>query len=68
MKEELKEIFDKHKDAWESENFAGWKTTEIMYCKIGWCIDVMEDLPEHLEILIQVRDFIEDLQKLEDDA
>ena len=45
-----------------------WKVTEIIYCKLGWVIDALDgsdDLKEHLEIVIETRDFIESLQKLE---
>ena len=65
MNEELKSILIKHLPNFESDNFEGWKTTEIMYCKIGWVIDCIEDLEEHRDILLSIQSFIEDLQKLE---
>jgi len=65
----IKEIIEKHRGDWDSENFEDWKTTEIMYCKIGWCIDALdgsEDLEEHANILLNIQSFIEDLQKIEE--
>jgi|TARA_R110000765_G_scaffold329334_1_gene420208 hypothetical protein len=64
----IKNIISKHNDNWQSENFHKWKTTEIMYCKIGWVIDAIdgsEDLESHVEILLNIQEFIEDLQKFE---
>ena len=58
----VQEIIKKHSQDWISDNFEDWKITEIMYCKIGWCID---DLDEQLDILLSVQSFIEDLQKIE---
>lgn len=58
----------KHQHIWQSENFKEWKTTEIMYCKIGWVIDAIdgsEDLETQTEILLNIQSFIEDLQKFE---
>jgi hypothetical protein len=61
----FKEIIEKNQSDWQSCNFKNWKTTEIIYCKLGWCIDVMEDFDEHIDILLNIEKFIEDLQKLE---
>lgn len=64
----MKEIIENHKQNWISDNFEDWKITEIMYCKIGWCIDALdgsEDLEEHVHILLSIQSFIEDLQKIE---
>tara|TARA_R100000541_G_scaffold114_3_gene426 strand:- start:1354 stop:1557 length:204 start_codon:yes stop_codon:yes gene_type:complete len=64
----IKNTISKHKEIWQSENFDKWKTTEIMYCKIGWVIDAIdgsEDLETHIEILLNIQAFIEDLQKFE---
>ena len=64
----MKEIIQNHKQNWISDNFEDWKITEIMHCKIGWCIDVLdgsEDLEEHLDILLSIQSFIKDLQKIE---
>ena len=64
----LDEIIEFHSHDWISENFEDWKITEIMYCKLGWCIDALDgsdDLEEYLNILSSLQDFIEDLQKLE---
>jgi hypothetical protein len=39
-----------------------------MYCKLSWVIDALDksdDLSEHLDIVIELQSFIEDLQKLE---
>lgn len=64
----INKIIEKHQHNWSSDNFDNWKTTQIMYCKLGWCIDALdgsEDLEEHLNILIELQSFIEDLQQLE---
>lgn len=64
----IKKTICKHKSVWQSENFKNWKTTEIMYCKIGWVIDAIDgsdDLENHIEILLNIQAFIEDLQKFE---
>ena len=61
----MNEIIKKHAPNFESDNFEGWKVTEIMYCKLGWVIDCIEDLEEHRDILLSLQLFIEDLQKLE---
>ena len=64
----MKEIIENHKQNWISDNFEDWKITEIMYCKIGWCIDALdgsEDLQEQVNILLSIQSFIEDLQKIE---
>ena len=53
----IEEIIEKHQWEWGDDNFEDWKITEIMYCKIGWCIDAIdgsEDLEEHLHILFKV--------------
>ena len=53
-----KEVIEKHKSEWISDNFKGWKVTEIMYCKIGWCIDAIDgsdELDEHLNILLSIK-------------
>ena len=64
-KNKFDNVISKHKSVWDSDNFKNWKTTEIIYCKLGWCIDVMEDFDEHIDILLNIQKFIEDLQKLE---
>ena len=54
-----------------NDNFEGWKKTQIMYCKIGWVIDSIEgseDLEEHVDTLLSVQNFIEKLQKLENNG
>ena len=64
----IEEIIKKHQQNWISDNFKDWKVTEIMYCKIGWCIDILDgsdDLEEQLNILLSIQSFIEDLQKIE---
>tara|TARA_R110001632_G_scaffold44450_1_gene112998 strand:+ start:382 stop:582 length:201 start_codon:yes stop_codon:yes gene_type:complete len=64
----MKEIIKNHKQNWISDNFKDWKITEIMYCKIGWCIDALDgskDLEEQVNILLSIQSFIEDLQKIE---
>ena len=64
----IQDLINKHTQNWESENFENWKITQIMYCKIGWCIDAIdgsEELTEQIEILLNIQSFIEDLQKLE---
>lgn len=64
----LQQILDNHSKDWISDNFENWKITEIMYCKIGWCIndlDGSDELDEQLNILLSIQRFIEDLQKLE---
>tara|TARA_R110002050_G_scaffold145330_1_gene270820 strand:+ start:2865 stop:3077 length:213 start_codon:yes stop_codon:yes gene_type:complete len=66
--ESIQEIIEKHQCDWWSDSFDDFKITEIMYCKIGWCIDAIdgsEELEEHLHILLSIQSFIEDLQKLE---
>tara|TARA_R110002167_G_scaffold17152_2_gene65943 strand:- start:480 stop:737 length:258 start_codon:yes stop_codon:yes gene_type:complete len=67
----LNKLIQNHSSEWQSDNFEDWKTTEIMYCKIGWCIDAIdgsEELDEHKNILLSIQQFIEDLQKLEQEA
>lgn len=64
----FKKILNKNKKNWVSDNFKDWKITEIMYCKIGLCIDSLDgsdDLQELLDTLLFIQSFIEDLQKLE---
>ncbi len=64
----IDEIIKKHRQDWVSENFEDWKITEIMYCKIGWCIEALygsDDLDYHTETLVRIQGFIEDLQKIE---
>ena len=64
----LDEIIKKHSKNWLDDNFEDWKITEIMYCKIGWCIDALDgcdDLEEQLNTLLGVQIFIEDLQLIE---
>ena len=64
----LEQIIEKHSKDWVSDNFEDWKITEIMYCKIGWCIDALdgsEDLDYHKETILRIQRFIEDLQKIE---
>ena len=65
MTEDFEKIIKEHSPNFESENFEGWKVTEIMYCKIGWVIDCIEDLKDHVDILISIQNFIEDLQSIE---
>jgi hypothetical protein len=63
----FQELCDKHLPNHNfSENFdVDWKLTEILYCKIGWCIDIIPDLEEHVTILLEIQEFLEDLQQLE---
>jgi len=64
----IKRILEKHRENWVSDDFPDWKITEIMYCKLSWVIDALDgsdDLSEHLDIVIELQSFIEDLQKLE---
>lgn len=65
----IDKIIEKHSANWISENFDNFKVTEIMYCKIDWVIhslDGSDDLCDLLDILLYMRDFIEDLQELEE--
>ena len=67
-KKTLKEITEKHRVGFYSENFKDWKTTEIIYCKIGWVIDALdgsEELEDQVNILLNIQSFIEDLQNSE---
>tara|TARA_R110000796_G_scaffold249872_1_gene378151 strand:+ start:32 stop:241 length:210 start_codon:yes stop_codon:yes gene_type:complete len=69
MDKMIKKTIGKHKNFWQSENFNKWKTTEIMYCKIGWVIDAIdgsEELETYVETLLNIQAFIEDLQKFEE--
>jgi hypothetical protein len=66
----LNEIIKKYSEDWEEENFEGWKTTQIMYCKLDWVIQEIaeignDDFDEHIGVLASIQSFIEDLQKLE---
>lgn len=64
----IKKILEKHRENWVSDDFPDQKITEIMYCKLSWVIDALDksdDLSEHLDIVIELQSFIEDLQKLE---
>ena len=64
----IQDLINKHSQNWESQNFDNWKITQIMCCKIGWCIDAIdgsEELTEQIEILLNIQSFIEELQKLE---
>lgn len=64
----LEEIINKHSLEWKDENFEGFKTTEIMYCKIDHIIAVIdgnEEMEEYVNTLLSLQKFIEDLQKFE---
>tara|TARA_B100000768_G_C11254285_1_gene365628 strand:- start:1486 stop:1695 length:210 start_codon:yes stop_codon:yes gene_type:complete len=64
----LERIIEEHRNKWDSDNFEDWKITEVMYCKIGWCIDALDgsdELEEKVNILLNIQSFIEDLQKIE---
>lgn len=64
----LEEIINKHSLEWKDENFEGFKTTEIMYCKIDHIISVIdgnEEMEEYVVTLLRLQRFIEDLQKNE---
>ena len=64
----LEEIINKHSLEWKDENFEGFKTTEIMYCKIDHIIAVIdgnEEMEEYVNTLLRLQKFIEDLQKFE---
>ena len=45
----FKKLINKHSKNWKSENFDNWKITEIMYCKIGCCIDAIDGSEELTE-------------------
>jgi len=62
---DIDEILKKHSPNWISDNFENWKITEIMYCKIGWCINGDVDPEEQFEILSSLQSFIQDLQEIE---
>jgi len=66
----IEKIIKKHAKNWQSDNFNNWKITEIMHCKIGWVIeqiDGCEELDEYVEILLDIQNFINDLQELENE-
>jgi hypothetical protein len=65
---DIRKIIDKHSLEWKDENFEGFKTTEIMYCKIDHIIAVIdgnEEMEEYVNTLLRLQKFIEDLQKTE---
>jgi len=65
---DIRKIIDKHSLEWKDENFEGFKTTEIMYCKIDHIIAVIdgnEEMEEYVNTLLSLQKFIEDLQKFE---
>ena len=65
---DIRKIIDKHSLEWKDENFEGFKTTEIMYCKIDHIIAVIdgnEEMEEYVNTLLRLQRFIEDLQKFE---
>tara|TARA_R110002049_G_scaffold237316_1_gene410421 strand:- start:1110 stop:1310 length:201 start_codon:yes stop_codon:yes gene_type:complete len=47
------------------DNFKGWKYTEILYAKMDWLKTSVCDIEEYMDVLIEVQEFIEKLQKLE---
>jgi len=64
----FKDIIKSKESEWASDNFEGWKVTEIMYCKLEWVIhslDGSEELEDHINTLLSIQNFIEDLQKIE---
>lgn len=64
----IKEIIDKHSPEWKDENFKGFKTTEIMYCKIDHIISVIdgnEEMEEYVNTLLCLQKFIESLKQFE---
>ena len=66
---DIKELIEKHRSEWTSDNFPDWKITEVMYCKLGWVIDAIdgsEELEEHTDILLAMQQFVQDLQGLEE--
>ena len=65
---DIRKIIDIHSLEWKDENFEGFKTTEIMYCKIDHIISVIdgnEEMEEYVNTLLRLQKFIEDLQKFE---
>lgn len=68
MHMDFDKILEKHSPNFANENFEGWKTTEIMYCKIGWVIDAIDgndEMSEFVNILLEAQNFISDLQEIE---
>ena len=50
---------------YSTDNFKGWKYTEILYCKLDWLKQGVIDIEEYIDIIIEIQNFIEKLQKLE---
>ena len=65
---DIRKIIDKHSSEWKDENFEGFKTTEIMYCKIDHIIAVIdgnEEMEEYVNTLLRLQKFIESLKQFE---
>ena len=65
---DIRKIIDKHSLEWKDENFEGFKTTEIMYCKIDHIISVIdgnEEMEEYVNTLLCLQKFIESLKQFE---
>ena len=65
---DIRKIIDKHSLEWKDENFEGFKTTEIMYCKIDHIIAVIdgnEEMEEYVNTLLSLQKFIESLKQFE---
>ena len=50
---------------YNTESFEGFKYTEILYCKLDWLKQGIIDIEEYVDIIIEIQNFIEKLQKLE---
>ena len=64
----LQNIIEEHSLDWIDENFKGFKTTEIMYCKIDHIIAVIDgndEMEEYVNTLLCLQKFIQDLEKIE---
>lgn len=65
----IQEIFKKHKELSDDPNFYSWKITEEMYCKLEWVIEAIdgsEELEEHTNILLEIKELMQDLQTIEE--
>lgn len=52
-------------DNWENEDGTPWKTSQVIFCKLGWILDGDEELSEEATQTIKdARDVIESLENI----
>ena len=65
MNKQFNEIVDSMDKSEMDLNFEGFKYTEMLYSKLDWIKQSVVDIEEYLDIIIEVQNFIEKLQPLE---